>query len=64
MANAAAVRQLAGLHRRGDRRPVPEASGIDFEYTENLNDNNEWFARVQSDLVAGRDIGADIVAPT
>ena len=41
-----------------------EASGVDLAYTENLNDNNEWFAKVQSDLVAKRDIGADIVAPT
>ena len=41
-----------------------EASGIDFTYTENFNDNNEYFARVQSDLSAGRDIGADIIAPT
>ena len=41
-----------------------EASGIDFSYTEAFNDNNEYFARVQADLAAGRDIGADIIAPT
>ncbi|MBA2283315.1 MAG: spermidine/putrescine ABC transporter substrate-binding protein [Actinomycetota bacterium] len=41
-----------------------EESGIDFTYTEAFNDNNEYFARVQSDLAAGRDIGADIIAPT
>jgi spermidine/putrescine transport system substrate-binding protein len=41
-----------------------EESGIDFTYTENINDNNEYFARVQADLVAGRDIGADIIALT
>jgi spermidine/putrescine transport system substrate-binding protein len=41
-----------------------EASGIDFTYTEAFNDNNEYFARVQADLSAGRDIGADIIAPT
>jgi spermidine/putrescine transport system substrate-binding protein len=41
-----------------------EATGIDFSYTENFNDNNEYFARVQADLAAGRDIGTDIIAPT
>jgi spermidine/putrescine transport system substrate-binding protein len=41
-----------------------EASGLDFTYTENINDNNEYFAKVQADLSAGRDIGADIIAPT
>jgi spermidine/putrescine transport system substrate-binding protein len=41
-----------------------EASGLDFTYTENINDNNEYFAKVQADLAAGRDIGADIIAPT
>jgi spermidine/putrescine transport system substrate-binding protein len=41
-----------------------EATGIDFTYTENFSDNNEYFARVQADLAEGRDIGADIIAPT
>lgn len=41
-----------------------EESGIDFTYTERIADNNEYFARVQADLVSGRDIGADIFAPT
>lgn len=41
-----------------------EASGIDFRYTESYNDNNEYFAKVQPDLAAGRSIGPDIIAPT
>jgi spermidine/putrescine transport system substrate-binding protein len=41
-----------------------EESGLDFTYTENISDNNEYFARIQADLVEGRDIGADIFAPT
>jgi spermidine/putrescine transport system substrate-binding protein len=41
-----------------------DESGLDFTYTEAFNDNNEYFARVQADLGAGRDIGADIIAPT
>ena len=40
------------------------ASGIDFRYTEGFNDNNEYFAKVQSDLAASRSIGPDIIAPT
>ncbi|MGQ0832532.1 MAG: ABC transporter substrate-binding protein [Microthrixaceae bacterium] len=39
-------------------------SGIDFRYTEDFNDNNEYFAKVQADLAAGRSIGPDIIAPT
>lgn len=41
-----------------------EASGIDLKYTEDFNDNNEYFAKVQADLAAGRSIGPDIIAPT
>lgn len=41
-----------------------EASGISLKYTEDYNDNNEYFAKVQADLAAGRSIGPDIIAPT
>lgn len=41
-----------------------EESGIDFTYTEDFNDNNEYFAKIQGDLSAGRRIAADIIAPT
>ena len=41
-----------------------EESGIDFTYTEDYNDNNEYFAKIQGDLSAGRRIAADIIAPT
>lgn len=40
------------------------ASGIDFKYTEAYNDNNEYFAKVQPSLSAGKKIDPDIVAPT
>jgi spermidine/putrescine transport system substrate-binding protein len=40
------------------------ASGIDFKYTEAYNDNNEYFAKVQPSLSAGKKIAPDIVAPT
>lgn len=41
-----------------------EETGIDLRYTEDFNDNNEYFAKVQPDLAAGRSIGPDIIAPT
>ncbi|MGA0118200.1 MAG: ABC transporter substrate-binding protein [Ilumatobacteraceae bacterium] len=40
------------------------ASGVDFKYTEAYNDNNEYFAKVQPSLSAGKSIAPDIVAPT
>ena len=40
------------------------ASGLDFKYTEAYNDNNEYFAKVQPSLSAGKSIDPDIVAPT
>jgi spermidine/putrescine transport system substrate-binding protein len=39
-------------------------SGIDLRYNEDLNDNAEFFAKVQPDLSAGRNPGADIVTPS
>jgi spermidine/putrescine transport system substrate-binding protein len=39
-------------------------SGLDFKYTESFNDNNEYFAKVQTDLAAGRSIGPDIIPLT
>lgn len=41
-----------------------EASGLDFKYTEDFIDNNEYFAKVQQDLDAKQSIGPDIIAPT
>lgn len=41
-----------------------EETGINFKYTEDFADNNEEFAKFQSDLAAGRSIGPDIIAPT
>jgi spermidine/putrescine transport system substrate-binding protein len=39
-------------------------SGIELRYNEDLNDNTEFFAKVQPDLSAGRNPGADIVTPS
>jgi len=40
------------------------ATGINLKYTEAYNDNNEYFAKVQPSLSAGKNIEPDIVAPT
>jgi spermidine/putrescine transport system substrate-binding protein len=41
-----------------------EASGLNVDYREDFNDNEEWFARVRESLAANQDIGADLVIPT
>lgn len=39
-------------------------SGIDVDYKEDYNDNDEFWGKVQGQLKLGEDIGYDIVAPT
>lgn len=39
-------------------------TGIHVEYLEEVNDNTEWFAKVQAQLQAGENIGRDLVALT
>lgn len=41
-----------------------DETGVDLTYTEDFNDNNEYFAKIQPDLSAGRTIDADLIAPT
>jgi spermidine/putrescine transport system substrate-binding protein len=40
------------------------ATGISITYTEDVNDNNEFFAKVRTQLEQGQDIGRDIVVLT
>ena len=40
------------------------ATGIDAEYFEDYNDNDEFFGKVQAQLKLGEDIGYDLVTPT
>jgi len=40
------------------------ASGITVEYKEDLNDNEQWFAKVKQPLARKQDIGADLAVPT
>jgi spermidine/putrescine transport system substrate-binding protein len=50
------------------KRPSLEAfqksSGIAVTYTEDINDNNEFYAKVRTQLEQGQDIGRDIVVLT
>lgn len=41
-----------------------EQTGIAVTYTEDVNDNNEFFAKVRTQLEQGQDIGRDIVVLT
>jgi spermidine/putrescine transport system substrate-binding protein len=41
-----------------------EATGVSMRYTEAYNDNNEYFAKIQPILGAGKVIDPDIIAPT
>ncbi len=41
-----------------------EATGIDAQYFEDYNDNDEFFGKVQAQLKLGEDIGYDLVTPT
>jgi spermidine/putrescine transport system substrate-binding protein len=41
-----------------------EETGIDLRYTDDFNDNNEFFAKIQPDLAAGNVINQDIIVPS
>jgi len=41
-----------------------EETGISVSYLEEVNDNTEWFAKVQAQLQAGQNTGRDLVALT
>lgn len=41
-----------------------EATGVKMTYTEAYNDNNEYFAKIQPLLGAGKSIEPDVIAPT
>jgi spermidine/putrescine transport system substrate-binding protein len=41
-----------------------EETGVEVEYIEEVNDNDEWFGKYQAQLSAGQDIGRDLVVLT
>ncbi|MYR56047.1 extracellular solute-binding protein, partial [Streptomyces sp. SID625] len=52
----------------GKRHPTLEAftrrTGIQVKYTEDINDNNEFFGKIKPQLAAGQDTGRDIIVLT
>ena len=63
--------QLAGLHRPARRTPSIDAArssrsstGITVDYTDDVNDNSEFFAKVSNQLGACQPIGRDIMMLT
>ncbi|GCD42670.1 ABC transporter substrate-binding protein [Streptomyces paromomycinus] len=52
----------------GKRRPTLDAftrrTGITVRYTEDINDNDEFFGKIQAQLAAGQDTGRDLIVLT
>ncbi|MEU7059698.1 spermidine/putrescine ABC transporter substrate-binding protein [Streptomyces sp. NPDC046197] len=52
----------------GKHHPTLEAftrqSGIQVKYTEDINDNNEFFGKIKPQLAAGQDTGRDLIVLT
>ncbi|MEV6962401.1 spermidine/putrescine ABC transporter substrate-binding protein [Streptomyces sp. NPDC051207] len=52
----------------GKRHPTLEAftrrTGIKVKYTEDINDNNEFFGKIKPQLAAGQDTGRDLICVT
>ncbi|MFH8408122.1 PotD/PotF family extracellular solute-binding protein [Streptomyces sp. NPDC018019] len=52
----------------GERRPTLDAftrrTGIAVKYTEDINDNDEFFGKIQAQLAAGQDTGRDLIVLT
>jgi spermidine/putrescine transport system substrate-binding protein len=52
----------------GKNRPTLDTftrqTGITVKYTEDINDNNEFFGKIQPQLAAGQDTGRDIIVLT
>ncbi|WJV45861.1 polyamine ABC transporter substrate-binding protein [Streptomyces flavofungini] len=53
---------------KDERRPTLDAftkrTGIKVKYTEDINDNNEFFGKVKPQLAAGQDTGRDLICVT
>ncbi|MEW2620017.1 spermidine/putrescine ABC transporter substrate-binding protein [Streptomyces sp. NPDC048106] len=53
---------------KGKRHPTIDAftkgTGIRVKYTEDINDNDEFFGKIQPELAAGQDTGRDLIVLT
>ena len=41
----------------------PRRTGIKVKYTEDINDNSEFFGKIKPQLAAGQDTGRDLIVP-
>ncbi|WP_055493438.1 spermidine/putrescine ABC transporter substrate-binding protein [Streptomyces sp. TP-A0356] len=60
--------QYIDADKSGKRHPTLDEfarqTGIQVKYTEDINDNNEFFGKVKPQLAAGQDTGRDIIVLT
>jgi spermidine/putrescine transport system substrate-binding protein len=58
----------AYIDKKGKKRPTLEKftaqTGVEVEYVEEVNDNEEWFGKYQAQLAQGDDIGRDLTVLT
>ena len=58
----------AYIDKKGNRRPTLEkftaATGVEVDYIQEVNDNEEWFGKYQAQLSQGQDIGRDLTVLT
>ena len=57
--NAVSISNWTGYMGKSDIAAFKKATGISVTYTEDINDNNEYFAKIQPNLQKGKSIGRD-----
>lgn len=57
--NAVSISNWTSYIGKGDIAALNKATGIGVTYTEDINDNNEYFAKIQPNLQKGKSIGRD-----
>lgn len=57
--NAVSISNWTGYMGKGDIAAFKKATGIGVTYTEDINDNNEYFAKIQPNLQKGKSISRD-----
>ncbi|CAB4876084.1 MAG: extracellular solute-binding protein [Actinobacteria bacterium] len=57
--NAVSISNWTGYMGKTDIAAFKKATGIGVTYTEDINDNNEYFAKIQPNLQKGKSIGRD-----
>ena len=57
--NSVSISNWTGYMGKTDIAAFKKATGIGVTYTEDINDNNEYFAKIQPNLQKGKSIGRD-----